>query len=70
MLRTWKKEFLQNAGPVFNERQKPAEREGTLEEERTAMFKTIGQLMLESDFLQDCFRRAGAPVLDLHKIKP
>lgn len=73
MLRTWKKEFLQNAGRVFNERQVEKEarrKEAALEEERTAMLKTIGQLTLERDFLQDCFRRAGAPVPDLHKIKP
>lgn len=51
-------------------RKKPAERRPPLEEERTAMLKTIVQLTLERDFFQDCFRRAGAPVPDLHKIKP
>lgn len=29
------------------------------------MLKTIGQLTLERDFLQGCFRRSGLPVPEL-----
>ena len=65
MVRTWKKEFIENAGRVFNERQSEKEirkKEEYLEKDRERMLKTIGQLTLERDFLQDCFRRVGSPV--------
>ena len=68
MLRTWKKEFTENASKVFagsaaakEERRK----EERLEKEQQRMLKTIGQLMLERDFLQDCFRRSGIPIPEL-----
>ena len=32
------------------------------EAERREMLKAIGQLTLERDFLQDCFRAAGRPI--------
>ena len=65
MVRTWKKEFIDNAGRVFNERQSEKEirkKEEALEKDRERMLKTIGQLTLERDFLQDCFRRVGRPI--------
>ncbi len=34
-------------------------REESQRKEVTRMLKTIGQLTLESDFLQDCFSRTG-----------
>jgi hypothetical protein len=37
-------------------------KEDALEKEKNQMLKTIGQLTLERDFLQDCFRRTGRPV--------
>ena len=73
MLRTWKKEFLQNASRVWNENQVEKDirrKEASLEEERNTMLKTIGQLTLERDFLQDCFRKAGEPIPDINKFKP
>ena len=73
MLRTWKKEFLQNASRVWNEHQVEKDirrKEASLEEERNTMLKTIGQLTLERDFLQDCFRKAGEPIPDINKFKP
>ena len=62
MVRNWKREFLENAETVF-ENPKKLEREAkrkeaALEKKNTQMLKTIGQLTLERDFLQDCFRRA------------
>ena len=36
----------------------------TLSEQQT-MLKSIGQLTIERDFLQDCFRRSGRPVPEL-----
>ena len=65
MVRTWKTEFIKNANRVFNERQSEKEirrKEAELEQERNQMLKTIGQLTLERDFLQDVFRRNGYPV--------
>lgn len=72
MVRTWKAEFIKNANRVFNERQSEKEirrKEAELEQERNQMLKTIGQLTLERDFLQDVFRRSGYPVPELDKSK-
>lgn len=65
MVRKWKKEFIQNANRVFNEHQSERElrrKEAELEQERNRMLSTIGQLTLERDFLQSCFRKAGIPI--------
>lgn len=70
MLRNWKKEFLENAGRVFAESkiEKEARRkEGSLKKDREQMLKTIGQLTLERDYLQDCFRICGRPIPEFHK---
>ena len=69
MLHNWKREFLENASVVF-ESPKKAEKEtrrkeGDLKKETDRMLKTIGQLTLERDFLQGCFRRSGLPVPEL-----
>ena len=65
MLRTWKAEFVKNANRVFNQSQSEKEirrKEAELEKERDKILKTIGQLTMERDFLQDVFRRNGYPV--------
>lgn len=65
MVRNWKVEFIKNAGRAFGESQSEKEirrKEADLEQAREQMLKTIGQLTLERDFLQDCFRRSGHPV--------
>ena len=70
MLRNWKKEFLENAGRVFAESkiEKEARRkEEGLKKDREQMLKTIGQLTLERDYLQDCFRICGRSIPELHK---
>ena len=69
MLRNWKAEFLENAGSIF-ENPKKAEKavrrkEEALKKETESMLKKIGQLTMERDFLQDCFRRSGRPVPEL-----
>ena len=66
MVRNWKAEFLSKADSIF-EGNKKAEKEEkwkeeALEKEKAQMLKTIGQLTLERDFLQDCFRRKGYAV--------
>ena len=66
MLRNWKREFLGNASVVF-ESPKKAEKEArrkeeSLKKETDQMLKTIGQLTLERDFLQGCFRQCGLPI--------
>lgn len=66
MLRNWKAEFLEYASSVFEERGK-AEREAKRKEaavkkERDKMMKTIGQLTIERNFLQACFRAVGQPI--------
>lgn len=65
MVRNWRKEFLENASRVFNQsglEKEAKKKEESLEQERDKMLKTIGQLTLERDFLQDCFRKTGIPV--------
>lgn len=65
MLRNWKNEFVRNAGRVFSESRAEKNirrKEADLEEERSQMLKTIGQLTMERDFLQGVFRRNGCPV--------
>lgn len=66
MVHNWKAEFLENASSIFEEHGK-AEREAKRKEaaaakERNKMLKTIGQLTVERNFLQDCFRAVGKPV--------
>ena len=69
MLRGWKREFLNKASVVFenpNKEEKQARRkEESLKKESDQMLKTIGQLTLERDFLQECFRQCGLPVPEL-----
>ncbi len=69
MVRNWKREFLEKASTVFEEPKKEAKQarkqEETQRKEVTRMLKTIGQLTLERDFLQDCFRRTGQTVPEL-----
>ena len=69
MLRNWKREFLDNASTVF-ENPKKVEKEArrkeeSLKKETDQMLKTIGQLTLERDFLQGCFRQCGLSVPEL-----
>ena len=66
MLRNWKREFLENASMVFEDPRKAEKKakreEEALKKETGRMLKTIGQLTLERDFLQDCFREVGLPI--------
>ena len=68
MVRNWKREFLENAATVFEDPQKEAKeakkKETAQRKETARMLKTIGQLTLERDFLQDCFRRTGRAIPD------
>lgn len=62
-------EFVENASSIFEEHGK-AEREAKRKEaaaakERDKMLKTIGQLTVERNFLQDCFRAVGKPIPEL-----
>lgn len=71
MVRNWKKEFLANAANVFEDPKK-AEKEARREEEclkkqNDRMLKTIGQLTLERDFFQGCFRRTGQAIPEFGK---
>lgn len=66
MLRNRKREFLDKASTVFEEPKK-AEKQAKRKEEQLKkgsdqMLKIIGQLTLERDFLQRCFRQCGLPV--------
>ncbi len=66
MVRNWKREFLEKASIVFEDPRKQtreAKKKTDAQQKETArMLKTIGQLTLERDFLQDCFRRTGRPI--------
>ena len=68
MVRKWKQDFLQNAHLVFDAatEQKIAQRkESDLKKKNDQMLKTIGQLTLERDFLQDCFRQVVEPIPEI-----
>ena len=68
MVRKRKQEFLQNAHRAFDSdsEQKAAQRKETrLKRKNDQMLKTIGQLTLERDFLQGCFRQIGEAVPSL-----
>ena len=70
MLRNWKKEFIENADRVFSESKQEKEirrKEVSLEKDREKMLQTIGQLTLERDYLQECFRICGRPVPKMHQ---
>lgn len=73
MLRNWKREFLENASIVFEDpkkAEKKAQREEeALKKETSRMLKTIGQLTLERNFLQDCFCQVGLPIPELGEEK-
>ena len=65
MVRKWKQDFLRNAHLTFGaeaERKDVQRKEDDLKKKNNQMLKTIGQLTLERDFLQDCFRQAGEVV--------
>lgn len=65
MVRKWKSDFLQNAHLAFgaaSERKSAQRKEDDLKKKNDQMLKTIGQLTLERDFLQDCFRQVGEPI--------
>lgn len=67
-VRKWKQEFLQNAHRAFDSdsEQKAALRKGGhLKKKNDQMLKSIGQLTLERDFLQGCFRQIGEAVPSL-----
>ena len=65
MVRKWKQEFLANAHLAFGaeaEHKAALRKENELKRKNDRMLKTIGQLTLERDFLQDCFRIVGEPI--------
>ena len=70
MVRTWKREFLDHASRAFEDSGREAKankrREEAQQKEKAQMLKIIGQLTLERDFLQDCFRRGGEAVPEFH----
>ena len=69
MVRTWKKEFLDKAPSLFEDSgkaEKEARRkEAALEKKNNQMLRTIGQLTIERDFLQDCFRTCGLSIPEI-----
>lgn len=73
MVRTWRKEFLEKASCVFESSAKATKKahreEAALKKKNDKMLKTIGQLTIERDFLQDCFRECGLPVPELDSEK-
>ena len=73
MLRNWKKEFLEKASSVFEETTKAEKdsrrKEAALKKRNDQMLKTIGQLTIERDYLQWCFREVGLPVPELDSKK-
>ena len=72
LIRNRKKTFLENANKAFDSSISDKEdrrKEVCLEKERDDMLKTIGQLTLERNFLQDCFHKVGKPIPKFDKRK-
>jgi transposase-like protein len=73
-LRNWKKEFLEKASRVFDESKREKEireREKEIIQERDALYRTIGQVTFERDFLKKKGREAyGEEWLDDFPGKP
>ena len=73
MVRNWKNEFVKNARSVFENPthvEKEARRKKEImKKDADQMLKIIGQLTMERDFLQDCFRKSGYPVPKLDSEK-
>lgn len=71
MVRTWRKNFLDHAELAFSEpggaEKEMQKKESDLKKQQDQMLKTIGQLTLERDFLQECFRKTGIPIPDTDK---
>jgi len=73
MVRKWKQDFLANAHMAFEsdtERKSAQRKEADLKIKNDQMLKTIGQLTLERDFLQDCFRAVGEPIPEMPDYDP
>ena len=73
MVRKWKQDFLKNAHLALGataERKNAQRKEDDLKKKNDQMLKTIGQLTLERDFLQDCFRQAGEALPKLPDFDP
>lgn len=52
-IQRWKKQFLENAGAAFEkDSTKKAEEIKQLEEEKEELFKKVGQLTIEADWLK------------------
>ena len=68
MVYKWKKEFLEKNHSLFEEHCKEkkelSRNETTLEKKNNQMLKTIRQLMVESEYLQDCFHTIGLLILE------
>ncbi len=63
-IRNWKKEFLENSSRVFDENKREKEmrrKEQELEARRAELYKTIGQLTIERDWLRQCGKMLGGP---------
>ena len=69
VVRNWKREFLEKAPAIFDDPKKKEKevrrKEAALEKKNDQMLKTIGQLTIERDFLQDCFRTVGLPIPEI-----
>ena len=69
MIRNWKSEFVNKASSVVEDEKKEARemkrKEEALEKKNAQMLKTIGQLTLERNYLQECFRRTGQGIPEL-----
>lgn len=55
---TWKREFLENADQVFEEKGKSKE-DSSQELERELLYRKIGELEMHRDFLKKSLQKAG-----------
>jgi transposase-like protein len=53
----WKKQLVEGASELFERPNKKRKRERETEKERDQLLKTVGQLMIENEFLKKKYRQ-------------
>ena len=54
---SWKKQLIEQGSKLFNKSNKEAKVRATQEAEQQVLYKKIGELTVERDFLKECWRK-------------
>ena len=56
---TWKREFLDNADLAFGGDAESSSEISTLQQQKEELFKKVGELQMDNDFLKKSLKKAG-----------